>query len=309
MSTVAIIMTTYNGEQYVEAQIDSILDSSYQDFELFIYDDGSKDQTIAMIRRYEKEYPLKVHIVQNEDNLGVSRNFLQALGKTTMDYVMFCDQDDVWKVNKIALTLKRMRHMEGQSGKDIPLAVFTDANVVDKDLNEMHCSFFCSNHLNPRKTDLAHLLMENKLIGCTVMVNAALRKILRSNQYPEREKYHDIWVALIAASFGRIGFINERTLLYRQHEGNLVGGTSFSSYFRNRLKFLQKQKATIVALESQAEEFLTLYGEILAEEKRTIIETFIKLPEAGFCQRRYLLLKMGYLKSGLVRNAGLFIII
>lgn len=309
MSTVAIIMATYNGEQYVEEQIHSILASTYQDFELFIFDDGSKDSTPLKVEKIVAEYPSKVHLFRNETNLGVAGNFLQALCRTTMDYVMFCDQDDVWKPNKIAVTLKRMRHMEAQNGKGIPMAVFTDANVVDKDLKEINASFFCSNHLNPRKTDLAHLLMENKLIGCTVMVNAALRKILQGNRIPEKEKYHDWWVALIAAAFGKIGYVNDKTLSYRQHGGNLVGGSGFTAYLSNRLASLKSQRTAILALEDQAAEFLSLYGEQLNEETRYIFRTFSELRQESYLQRRLLLLRMGYLKSGLIRNIGLLIII
>ncbi|MDD3174726.1 MAG: glycosyltransferase, partial [Herbinix sp.] len=118
MSTVAIVMTTYNGEKYVGEQINSILASTYQDFELFICDDGSKDSTMSILRDYEKQNPTKVHVFQNETNQGVTINFLKTLCRTTMDYMMFCDQDDVWKSNKIAITLKRIRHMEAQIGKN-----------------------------------------------------------------------------------------------------------------------------------------------------------------------------------------------
>jgi glycosyltransferase involved in cell wall biosynthesis len=302
-------MTAYNGEQYVGAQIESILASSYQDFELFIYDDGSKDNTMEILKGYEREYPSKVHVFRNETNLGVTLNFLKAFARTTMDYVMFCDQDDVWKSNKIAITLKRMRHMEAQTGKEVPLAVFTDASTVDKDLKEIHGSFFCSNHLDPGKTDLAHLLMENKLIGCTVMVNAALRKVLQSNHYPEKARFHDWWVALIAASFGRISYVNERTLLYRQHGNNIVGGSGFFDYMKNRLATLHQQRESIKLLEVQAEEFLALYGEKLSADRREVIETFSMLHQTGCIKRRCLLIKYGYLKTGLVRNIGLLIII
>lgn len=309
MSTVSIVMTTYNGEKYVGAQINSILASCYQDFELFIYDDGSKDNTVTLLRGYENEYPSKVHVFQNQTNMGVTMNFLQALGRTTNDYIMFCDQDDVWKANKITLTLKRMRNMEAQIGKEIPMAVFTDATIVDQDLNEIYPSFFCSNHLNPKKTELAHLLMENKLIGCTVMVNSALRKILQSNRYPEKARYHDWWVALIASSFGKISYISEKTLQYRQHSNNVVGGSGFLHYIKNRITVIDKQREVILSLERQAEEFLSLYGDRLSEDKKAIIDTFSKLHQNNYFRRRQLLLKKGYLKTGIVRNLGLFIII
>lgn len=309
MSTVAILMATYNGEKYVGEQIDSILASSYQDFEIFIYDDGSKDNTMCILRNYESQYPSKLHAFQNENNLGVTINFLSALSRTTMDYVMFCDQDDVWKPNKIGLALKRIRHMEAQIGKNMPLAVFTDASIADQNLNVINPSFFRSSHLNPKKTDLAHLLMENKLIGCTVMVNAALRKVLQSSNLPGRAKYHDWWIALIASSFGKIGFVNESTLLYRQHEGNVVGGAGFLAYFKNRIANLQSQKEAVKSLERQAGEFLSLYGDQLGEEKREIIRQFAELDQLNFITKRSMLIHQGFLKTGLVRNIGLLIII
>lgn len=309
MSTVAIVMTTYNGEKYVEEQIKSILASAYQDFELYIFDDGSSDSTISILEHYEMSHPGKVHIIQNEINYGVTMNFIQALSKMASDYIMFCDQDDVWLPNKITVTLKRMRHMEGQMSKASPIAVFTDAVVVDQNLSTIKNSFFGSGHLNPRKTDLPHLLMENKLIGCTVMVNAALRKKLQGSRLPQHARYHDWWVALIAASFGKIGFVEESTLLYRQHGGNIVGDSGFISYFKNRVSNLHKQQETLLALYLQAEEFLTIYGGQLSEESRKIIKHFSTLGNKNFIMRRFEVLQFGFLKSGLLRNIGLLFIL
>lgn len=309
MSTIAIVMATYNGEKYVREQIDSILASNYQDIELFIYDDGSKDDTVSILREYEQRYREKLHIYQNETNLGHLMNFMRALSETTADYVMFSDQDDVWNSNKAAVTIKRMKHMEAQLGKEIPLAVFTDAVVVDQELNVRNRSFFCSGHLNPYRTDLPHLLMENKLIGCTVMVNAALRRVLLSRPLPRQARFHDWWLALIAASYGKIGFIREGTLLYRQHGENVVGDSGFVSYVKNRLMGLQKQREALEALYLQAEEFLELYGDTLPEKSLEIIRNFATLPEKNYIERRITLLHYGFLKTGIIRNIGLFIII
>jgi glycosyltransferase involved in cell wall biosynthesis len=309
MSTVAIVMTTYNGEKYVGDQIESILDSNYQDFELFIYDDGSKDSTMSILQSYSSQYPTKIHAYQNVVNLGVTLNFLQALSRTTTDYVMFCDQDDVWRTNKIAVTLKRMRHMEAQIGKESPLTVFTDAIVVDSELKVLNNSFFCSGHLNPKKTDLPHILMENKLIGCTVMVNAALRKVLQSHTMPQEARYHDWWIALIATTFGKIGYVNEGTLLYRQHGGNVVGDTGFLAYVRNRITSLANQKEALRALMNQAEEFLHIYADLLPEENKDIIQRFANLNQMSFFQKRWIILCNGYLKTGIIRNIGLMFIV
>jgi hypothetical protein len=151
--------------------------------------------------------------------------------------------------------------------------------------------------------------MENKLIGCTVMMNAALRNVLNSNRLPQKAKLHDWWVALIAASFGKISYVNESTLLYRQHENNVVGGADFLSYFKNRISTLYLQREAILILERQAEEFVEIYGNQLDESKKTVLQDFAELQYAGFIKKRIIILKKGYLKSGFVRNTGLLLII
>ncbi len=309
MSTIAIVMATYNGEKYVGEQIESILASNYQDLELYIYDDGSRDNTVSILQEYEGQYPEKIHVFQNETNRGHLMNFMHALSETTADYVMFSDQDDVWKSNKAGITLKRMKHMEAQLTKETPLAVFTDAIVVDQELNIVNQSFFCSGHLNPYRTDLPHLLMENKLIGCTVMLNAALRRVLLSRPLPEKARFHDWWIALIAASFGKIGFVKEGTLLYRQHGGNVVGDSGFAAYVKNRITGLKQQRKALEALYLQAEEFLELYGDTLSEKNKEIIHNFATLPEKNFLERRIIILHYGFLKTGLIRNIGLLFIL
>lgn len=309
MSTVAIVMATYNGERFIREQIDSILASSYQDFELFIFDDGSKDHTLSILKEYEQQYPHKIHVHQNAKNQGVVVNFLHGVCMTTMDYVMFCDQDDIWKPTKIAMTLKRMRNMEAQADKSIPMVVFTDAVMVDQDLNTISNSFFCSSHLNPCKTDLSHMLMENKLIGCTVMFNAALRKVLQSNRLPSNARYHDWWIALIAASMGKISFIREGTLLYRQHGGNAVGGLSFGEYIKNRMSSLERQKEALRSLSLQANEFISIYHNLLSKENQDMIRSFADLEKLSYVKRRQTIIRFKFYKSGLVRNLGLLVII
>lgn len=309
MDMVTIVMATYNGEKYLEEQLDSILSSTYKDLKLYIVDDGSKDSTLEILNLYKKKYPDKIQYRINEKNLGVTLNFLNAINKTTSEYVMLCDQDDVWNKDKIEKTLNRMKQMEVQFGKDIPIAVFTDAYVTDSKLNIIHNSFFKSGRLNPSLTDLPHLLMENKLIGCTVMINGALRKIMQSKALPKHARFHDGWLGLIAASMGKISFISEPTLLYRQHETNVVGNQGFLAYFLNRVGNLKKQKEALIALQIQAKEFAELYHDYIDGRKLDLIKNFAKLSDEGFFRRRLLILRYGYLKSGLIRNIGLMLIV
>jgi hypothetical protein len=151
--------------------------------------------------------------------------------------------------------------------------------------------------------------MENKLIGCTVMLNSALRRILQSRQLPKQAKFHDWWIALIAASFGRIGYINEGTLYYRQHGNNVIGNTGFLSYFKDRITSLKKQREALLMHQRQAEEFLNLYSDLLDTNTRSTLSAFSNLNRAGFFKKRYQLLHYGFLKTGLIRNIGLLLII
>lgn len=309
MSMVTIVMSAYNGEKYIREQIDSILASTYQDFDIFITDDVSKDSTLSILKEYEAKHPDKIRVCQNEKNLGYILNFLTGICRTTSEYIMLCDQDDVWKPDKIEKTLVRLKKMEARYGKNIPNAVFSDAVVVDQNLTTINPSFFESGHLNPQNTDLSHILMENKLIGCTVMINSALRKILLEHDLPKKAKLHDWWIALIAAAFGKISFINEGLLLYRQHSSNAVGDTGFSAYFKNRITTLKKQKEALLVLQHQAGEFLELYGSMMSDDKKNIIQQFAHLNEMNCIKRRLVIIREGYLKSGVVRNIGLMFII
>jgi len=264
---------------------------------------------MEILNLYKMRYPDIIHISRNETNMGVTLNFLNAIIKTTSEYIMLCDQDDVWKKDKIARTLKRMKQMEVQFGKDMPVAVFTDAYVTDSRLNIIHESFFRSGRLNPGLTDLPHMLMENKLIGCTVMINGAVRKILQSKPLPKHARYHDGWLGLIAASFGKISFIPEPTLFYRQHEGNVVGNRGFYAYIIDRISNLRKQKEALTALQAQAREFADLYRDYFDGRKLDLIMRFSNLSKESFIKRRLLILRYGYLKSGIIRNIGLILIV
>ncbi len=309
MNKVSIVMTTYNGESYIKEQIESILSSDYKEFDINIYDDGSSDGTVSILKEYEKKYPKKIYVKQNVKNLGVTRNFLEGICNTRADYIMLCDQDDVWKSDKIALSLRKIEVMEESSAEKLPMAVFTDATVVNKDLDVINDSFFKSSRLDPYKTDLAHLLMENKLIGCTVMINSSLRDFLKSTSLPKNARFHDWWIGLIASSMGQVEYLDIPTLLYRQHEDNVVGNISFLSYIKDRVTSIYKQKDALLASQKQAREFYILYKDMLGDKERRTIRTFARLNELDFISRRVELFRYGFWKTGLIRKLGVFLII
>ncbi len=314
MNRVNIILAAYNGEKYIGEQIESILNNSFTDWYLWIFDDGSTDGTSTIVDGYVLKYPDKIKYFHNEKNKGLTLNFLEGLRYVAVcksskerEYYMFCDQDDVWMQDKIKKTYRQMKKMERKYGGDTVTAVFTDAKVVDEKLRMIYPSFFQSSKLDTKKKDLPHILMENKLIGCTVMVNDALVK--KITVLPTKARFHDWWIALLAASFGQIGYLPEATINYRQHSNNMVGNQSFLEYVKNRISSLQMQKEALHKTIIQAEEFYQIYHKGLPEREQILISHFAHLERCNWITRRWFIVKYGYQKTGFLRNIGLFFLI
>lgn len=223
---IAILMATYNGEKYIEEQLDSILQQTYSDTVVFIHDDGSTDGTIDIVKKYTEKYPDRVKIVEGEPTGGSKNNFLYLLNKVEADYYMFSDQDDVWLPHKIETLKSLIDEMEGEDGvnpSETPILVFGDMKVVDEKLDVINDSFIRYNRLDADNLSFNRLVVQNVVAGCTTLFNRALRD--EGLKYKDRDKlrWHDWWLTLIAAGKGRIAFHNESLQLYRQHGDNSIG--------------------------------------------------------------------------------------
>lgn len=308
MEIVDIIMGTYNGETYIKEQIESILKNTWECWRLYICDDGSTDQTGQIVKEYERNYPGKIFWKPNEKNKGAAINFLDAARKTTGDYVMFCDQDDYWLPEKIEETLQCMKHVEMAEGTKTPLAVFTDAKVVDENLNVLEESFHKSSKLDTTRLDLPHMLMENKIMGCTMMLNRALIK--KMNQFPKKVRMHDWWAAIVAAAFGRIIYLDKPTMLYRQHTANVIGSVRFSiKTIINKASAVEKQKKALLDTQKQAEYLYQMFQEELENDAKRIIYQFATLHKKNWISRRATILQYQFLKTGVIRNLGVLLLI
>ncbi len=222
-----ILMSTYNGARYLAEQIDSILGSSFADFRLMIRDDGSVDDTPALIAKYASADGRITVVSDTLGNLGASASFMQLLELSSAPYFMFADQDDVWLPDKIERAYKRITQDESPG---LPNIVFTDLSVVDEKLKPIADSFWSYQRLDPQIAhDWRGLLAQNVVTGCTVIGNAAAREAALPFALPEM--MHDHWVAVNAARRGSISYISEATVLYRQHGENAEGGHRFSAKY------------------------------------------------------------------------------
>ncbi len=227
MAEVGICLATYNGEKYIVEQLESLVAQTHGDFHCYIQDDGSTDKTVEklidFISNREKQNDYRFQIVSIGKRQGVRENFLSLLRETKENYVMFCDQDDVWLPNKIEVSLIALKNMELQYGKETPLMVFTDLLVVDADLNIIKETVYASG-LNPHERDWKKLIRKNNNFGNTEILNRELANIVNGIKGPLPSlSIHDNLITCIASVVGEIGYLEKSTILYRQHGNNTIG--------------------------------------------------------------------------------------
>ena len=307
---ISVLMATYNGEKYLRAQLDSLFAQTIQDFRLYVSDDASADGTAAIVREYQARFPGRIAFSQRTCSGGTPwHNYFSLMTAHRDDYLMFCDQDDVWLPHKIAVTLEAMRRLEARWGADVPLLVHTDLALTDKDLNVTYPSYRRAMRSNFERTRLCHALIQNTFSGCSCMYNRALAELIRAE--PEFCVMHDWWLMIVAAAFGHIGSSTEATALYRQHGGNTVGACDMGawSYKLNRLRHPDEVRRAIDVTYDQARAFLKMYRDRLTEEQRRLIETYCRVPEMSKPQKLLTLLRLGTLKNTLTRRIGHFVFV
>lgn len=222
---VHILMATYNGEKYLKEQLLSIENQSYTEWKLYIRDDGSSDNTMTLLNDFRQCHPSKVFILDgfSSRNLGAKANFARLFASVNEkgDYA-FCDQDDVWQRDKLEKLVTKLRSIEQSDEGLIPCMVCSDARVIDEDGHLLHGSFVEQSRLSVPESHLfERLLQYNFAQGTSMLWNYELYRII--DRIPEDAIMHDWWIALVAAGHGRIGYIPEQLLSYRQHAGNVLG--------------------------------------------------------------------------------------
>lgn len=292
---IEILLATYNGEKYLKQQLDSILCQIYKDFHITIRDDGSTDNTIEIINDYIKKFPLKISL-QKDNYICKSPclNFLALMKKCNSDYIALCDQDDVWKKNKLFLEYSKMKELERENDIYIPLLVHSDLAITDKNLNIKYKSFFKYKKLT-RFGNINRLLTENNITGCTCLFNKALLEIVK--EMPRQIKIHDWWIGLIASCFGEIGFVNKPLVLYRQHSSNAIGA-------RKSVKNISEIKESINYSYLQAKKLLVMYSDRMSVSKFKSIAKYCCFPIKNKQYRIINILFSGYHKNRLVKIIG-----
>lgn len=303
---IAILLSIYNGSSYLQEQLDSLLNQSYKNLIILVRDDGSVDSSIEIVKSYSKI--LNIIILEDSQNIGVKKSFSYllkyAIDKLDSTYFMFCDQDDIWKTDKVEKTLLKIIEVE-KFYKNKPILIHSDLKLVDNNLNEMYESFWKFEKIDPKKNSFNNLLLQNTITGCTVMINKSLAE--KSIEIPESCIMHDWWIGLVASYFGVISYIDDKTILYRQHESNTIGAQGYTYTTVLKKIFAYSRNGDINKNIAQAKIFLDKYKDDLDEGTLKMLLDFSNINSKSFIQRRIILVKYRLWKQGIVRNLGLLI--
>jgi glycosyltransferase involved in cell wall biosynthesis len=308
LPAVDVLMSTYNGHQFLPEQIHSILDQHAARLRLLVRDDASTDHTRTLLQQYAELHPSQIELLADREHLGACASFGRLLLAAKAPYVMFSDQDDVWLPGKVALLLCRMLRAEAEHGRNCPLLVHSDLCVVDRAGRLLGNSFWKYQNIDPiGGSSLNRLLIQNVATGCAMMVNRALVEL--AVPIPPEAIMHDWWLALVAAAFGRIECLAEPTVLYRQHGGNQIGAVRWDAahLVRKAAKLFDRRPVTenMRRTAAQANALLQRYGPLLSQQQREAVAAFAALPSGGFLQRRLYIARYGFLRTGWIRNLAL----
>ncbi len=263
---IEVVLPTYNGASYLEAQIASIHAQTLRPERVLLRDDGSTDGTLALITLLQQHYGPWLQLLPSNGNLGCKANVNCLLEVTTAAYVALADQDDLWLPQKLEQSLALMQQLEALHGAAMPLLVHSDMELVDAQARPMGTCFLKCQGLDPKRTAPVDLALTNVVTGCTTLLNRAL--LQKALPIPQQALMHDWWLALVASVFGQIALVSELGVLYRQHGGNVLGAKGLGlTYWRQRLQNLLANPAagghTRAALQ-QAELFERRYGQLLS---------------------------------------------
>ncbi len=212
---VQVLMSTFNGETYLSEQLDSIISQKNISVNLLIRDDGSTDNTCAIIAEYQSKYD-NIELLKGE-NVGFKESFkllLKASGD--FDYYAFADQDDVWMDMKLEVAVSKLQSPDSHISK----MYYSNLTIVDSRLNYLSL-LHAAKRILPLNQTMALVL--GFAHGCTMVFNKTLRNQILNYDYPANYP-HDFWIPLIGFLLGKVTYDNDSYILYRQHSENIYGG-------------------------------------------------------------------------------------
>ena len=257
---VLVLMASYNGEKYIEEQLQSLFSQEGVAVELLVRDDGSTDRTREILDQWGQTHPVSWY---TGEHLGAKYGFLELTTKAVAsdaNFFAFCDQDDVWDSDKLQIALGQLKTAK----PDTPALYYCGQRLVDAQLQPLSI-----HKMNARRT-LPGRFVFGDVAGCTAVMNRPLLELVASYT-PGYLRMHDLWTMKICAAVGGQVFVDpEPHIAYRQHGNNVVG---LSNSFRAKVRrFGLYCRHNITA---QMEQLQLGYGDKLCDEYRALIDRIL----------------------------------
>lgn len=276
---VAVLLSTWNGAKWLEPQLASLAAQTGVATRVIARDDGSTDDTCAILARHADRWPDLAGIAPSP-NLGPAGSFLRLLrdAPADADFYAFCDQDDVWMPDKLARAVAMLANQTG------PAIYCSAVSCVAADMTPLGVP-------EPyRDTDFQTILFENIATGCTIVLNPAARALINAHPPSRGVVMHDWWVTLVIAALGRVIYDPEPSLFYRQHGGNSVGvSASAISQHWNQARRLLRKARSFYPIHAQAAELLRVHGDAMPPEPRIRLERLVASKRAPASRLAYAL--------------------
>lgn len=267
---VCVLLSTYNGECFLDEQIESLTRQEDVELKILVRDDGSLDSTPQILDQWQRKGVLSWY---KGSNVGFAMSFLDLImNAPKADYYAFCDQDDIWLPNKLKEAISKL--------KQLPFGA------------QLYCSnlYIYRNGINEGlwwkkkpQFDIYRCMVQNIATGCTVVFNDVLRNIIVDHP-PQKIALHDFWLYQTAMLFGHVCFDENAYIYYRQHAHNQIGS---KSRFRDKIYAKLKSFQTVTKQhyrEKEAKRLLLYYGDILPNRYIKMLKVVAYYREMSRCR-------------------------
>jgi glycosyltransferase involved in cell wall biosynthesis len=317
MADIDIAMPCFNCAPWLDTFLKSLLSQEVTNWRLVARDDGSTDGTASLLDVWKGRLGERMKLVQGSagKNLGVVGNYNLVLADTSARWVMTADPDDVWLPGRLQRTLAALKEAEDRLGEEMPLAVCTDAEVIDDSDKVVAPSYWRWARNDPSRVKrIDQVAMESPALGSTMAVNRALLDV--ALPIDAAAPYQDWWLAMAAAAFGRIITLPDRTILYRRHGGNSTAIPMSSSLGGAIRRVLRSPDAPRQRLKRvlfgqavpQAAAFLIRYRDRLPSADSDTLEALARLPSRGPIRRRLDLVRHHLWFASTFKNIGMIVL-
>ena len=290
---VAVILGFYNGNNFIEEQVKSILNQNFKNIDIFIFDDNSKRKLELKKLKINNNKKLKIKITRRKENLGYAKNFLLGLEEVgkEYDFYAFSDQDDIWEKDKISRGIQALI----SNGTKFPKLYCSRTSYYNSECTKE----IGASNIHHKKPTFANALLQNIAGGNTILMNNLARKIVIKTIKADSFISHDWWCyQIISGVGGEIIFDKNKTVRYRQHKYNLIGKNNGFEDIKSRILEFLLGKVKIwsdVNLKN-----LSNFRYLLTNENNDILENFLRARSSKniFKKLKY------FLKSGVFRQSN-----